>query len=213
MKLTCYNCGQKGHKAAECTSAAGERREQRQWCRLCKSATHNDFNCRWRKWDKVKQAVDDEEDDHTFAFKVEQVDDALVIGVQMKGSCFKPQSHILELAGGERASGIALKKGTAKLRLKDNKGRVVDIMLMEALYVPPFSQDIFSVKAAIAHGATVIFKEGQNMLIHKNATQHFPSPRMKALFGLVTFNFFVTTGYVCGKFTCSMYRLDTWTSG
>ncbi|RXN12697.1 Retrovirus-related Pol poly from transposon TNT 1-94 [Labeo rohita] len=83
-------------------------------------------------------------------------------------SSFKPQSHILELADGERASGIAMKKGTAKVRLRDSKGCIVDMMLMEALYVPSFSQDIFSVKAAIAHGATVIFKEGQNRLIHKN---------------------------------------------
>lgn len=83
---------------------------------------------------------------------------------------FKPQSHILELADGERASGIALKKGTAKLRLRNSNGRIVDMMLTEALYVPSFSQDIFTVKVAISHGATVIFKEGQNRLIHKNGT-------------------------------------------
>ncbi|RXN38177.1 myosin heavy fast skeletal muscle-like protein [Labeo rohita] len=196
VKLTCYNCGQKGHKAAECTSAAGERVEQRQWCSFCKSATHKDLHCRRRKRDKVKQAVDEEED-HTFAFKVEQVDNDPIGRVKMKGlmvdsgatkhivtdlgmfeefdSSFKPQSHILELADGERASGIAMKKGTAKVRLRDSKGRIVDMMLMEALYVPSFSQDIFSVKAAIAHGATVIFKEGQNRLIHKNEDvyEHF----------------------------------------
>ncbi|KAL0177031.1 hypothetical protein M9458_025925, partial [Cirrhinus mrigala] len=163
VKLTCYNCGQKGHKAAECTSAAGERVEQRQWCSFCKSATHKDLHCRRRKRDKVKQAVDEEED-HTFAFKVEQVDNDPIGGVKMKGlmvdsgatkhivtdigmfeefdSSFKPQSHILELADGERASGIAMKKGTAKVRLRDSKGRIVDMMLMEALYVPSFSQDI-----------------------------------------------------------------------
>ncbi|RCU34834.1 hypothetical protein DVA81_18695, partial [Acinetobacter baumannii] len=83
---------------------------------------------------------------------------------------FKPENHILELADGVRTSGIAVKKGTAKVCLRDTKGRIVDMMLMEALYVPSFSQDIFSVKAATAQGATVIFKEGQNRLIHKNGT-------------------------------------------
>ncbi|XP_051793461.1 prolyl 4-hydroxylase subunit alpha-2 isoform X11 [Acanthochromis polyacanthus] len=190
-KLTCFTCGLKGHKAAECTSI-GERRDQRQWCSLCKSATHKDANCRRRKRDKVKQAVDEE--DHTFAFKVQLDAAAPVNAERMRGLMvdsgatrhiitdmekfeefdpnFQAQSHILELADGERASGIALKKGTAKVRMRDNKGRDVDLMLKEALYVPSFSQDIFSVKAATAQGATVIFKEGQNRLIHKNDSTH-----------------------------------------
>lgn len=33
---------------------------------------------------------------------------------------------------------------------------------------PFFSQDIFSVKAATSQGVTVIFKEDQNRLVHKN---------------------------------------------
>lgn len=188
-KLTCFTCGQKGHKAADCASAAGERRESKQWCSFCKSATHKDAHCRRRKRDKVKQAVDEE--DHTFAFKV-HLEDVPVQGLKAKGlmvdsgatkhiitdidrfeqfdPTFKPQSHTLELADGERATGVAQRKGTAKVRLRDSKGRIVDVSLMEALYVPSFSQDIFSVKAATAQGATVIFKEGQNRLIHKNGT-------------------------------------------
>lgn len=90
----------------------------------------------------MKQAVDEE--DHTFAFKVGQVDEALVSGVKERGfmvdtgatshivrdiaiftdfdASFEPQRHVLELADGERTSGIALKKGTVKVRLRDNKG-------------------------------------------------------------------------------------------
>ncbi|XP_041859025.1 cytochrome P450 2K6-like [Melanotaenia boesemani] len=185
-KLTCYACGQKGHKAAECKSN-GAQREPRQWCSFCKNATHKDTHCRRRKRDKVKQAVDEE--DHTFAFKV-QLDAIPVNVVKARGlmvdsgatkhiitdierfvefdSSFKPQSHILELADGERTSGIALKKGTAKVHTRDSKGRNVTMLLEGALYVPSFSQDIFSVKAATSKGATIIFKEGQNQLIHRN---------------------------------------------
>lgn len=60
------------------------------------------------------------------------------------------------------------RKGRAKVRLRDNKGRVVETMLMGSLYIPSFPQDIFSVKAATSQGAKVIFKEGRNRLVHKN---------------------------------------------
>lgn len=66
-------------------------------------------------------------------------------------------SHRAELADGVRTSSISVKKGTAKVRLRDTEGRVVDMMLMEALYIPSFSQGIFSAKAATAQGVTVIF--------------------------------------------------------
>lgn len=218
-KLTCFTCGLKGHKAAECASS-GERKEQRQWCSLCRSATHKDANCRRRKRDKVKQAVDEE--DHTFAFKVR--DAAPVSAVKMRGlmvdsgatkhiitneekfvqfdQSFQPQSHVLELADGERASGIALKKGTAKVRMRDSEGHDVDLMLKEALYVPSFSQDIFSVKAATAQGATVIFKEGQNRLVHKNGTS-FDINTQDRLFYLSTLEFETDQCCVC-------YDVQTW---
>lgn len=54
------------------------------------------MNCRQGKWDKVKQAVDEE--DHTFAFKVGQVDEVLVSAVKEKGLMVDTgaTSHIIE---------------------------------------------------------------------------------------------------------------------
>lgn len=40
--------------------------------------------------------------------------------------------------------------------------------LKKALFIPSFPQDIFSVKAATASGAMVIFREGCNQLTHKD---------------------------------------------
>ncbi|TWW53838.1 hypothetical protein D4764_0227770, partial [Takifugu flavidus] len=106
---------------------------------------------------------------HTFAFKVGQVDGDPVSRPQKRGLMvdtgatshivtditkfkdfdenFKPQKHILELADGVRTSGVALKRGAAKVRLIDRRGCAVDTMLMGALYVPSYPQDIFSAKA------------------------------------------------------------------
>lgn len=75
----------------------------------------------------MKRVVNEE--DHTFAFNVGQVEDILVRGVKEKGlmvdtggtshiirhitqvedfdKIFEPHKHILELADGERTSGIA----------------------------------------------------------------------------------------------------------
>ncbi|TWW73992.1 hypothetical protein D4764_15G0013880 [Takifugu flavidus] len=136
VRLPCYSCGQKGHKAIECP-AAGQRSVQRQWCSFCKSSTHKEVG--QVDGDPVSRPqkrglmVDTGATSHivTDITKFKDFDEN-----------FKPQKHILELADGVRTSGVALKRGAAK--------------------------DIFSVKAATARGATVIFKEGQNELIHKD---------------------------------------------
>lgn len=193
--LACWSCGQRGHRSRECSSAAGQR-EQSRWCSFCKSSTHKDANCRRRgRRDDAKRVVDDEDhdaDNHTFVFRVGQVDSDCSGEVKQRGLMvdtgatshivtderkfqhfdehFEPRKHVLELADGVRASGIALKRGAAKVWLRDNTGREVETELAGALYVPSFPQDIFSVKAATSKGATVIFKEGQNKLIHKNGT-------------------------------------------
>lgn len=53
----------------------------------------------------------------------------------------------------------------------DNKGQHHVMKLRKALYIPSYSQDMFSVKEATANGATVIFKQGKNVLIHKDGTR------------------------------------------
>ncbi|KAK6316125.1 hypothetical protein J4Q44_G00136490 [Coregonus suidteri] len=83
---------------------------------------------------------------------------------------FKPEKHSVELADGTRTNGVAERRGAAEVYLRDNTGRRVKTTLTKALYVPSFPQDIFSVKAATANGASVNFRQGCNKLIHKNGT-------------------------------------------
>ncbi|TWW54630.1 hypothetical protein D4764_0116410 [Takifugu flavidus] len=114
VRLTCYSCGQKGHKAIECP-AAGQRSVQRQWCSFCKSSTHKEVG--QVDGDPVSRPqkrglmVDTGATSHivTDVTKFKDFEN------------FKPQKHILELADGVRTSGVALKRGAAKVRLIDGE--------------------------------------------------------------------------------------------
>lgn len=55
----------------------------------------------------------------------------------------------------------------------DSRGRRLSATLKEALYVSSYPQDNFSVKAATSSGATVIFKEGEDVLQYKDGTRFF----------------------------------------
>ena len=70
---------------------------------------------------------------------------------------FEHTSHSIELADGSRTTGIVVGKGVASVNLWDTQGMVQSVELRNALYIPSYKQDIFSVKAATERGATVIF--------------------------------------------------------
>ncbi|XP_071321105.1 uncharacterized protein [Trachinotus anak] len=62
----------------------------------------------------------------------------------------------------ELCVGVAERRGDAGACLIDSRGRHLNVTRRQALYIPSFSQDIFSVTAATASGAAAIFKEGKN---------------------------------------------------
>ena len=78
---------------------------------------------------------------------------------------FQAKTHCVELTNGTRCVGVAECRGEAEVCLKDRKGRHLNATLKQALYIPSFAQDIFSVTAATASGATVIFKKGKDVLM------------------------------------------------
>ncbi|KAJ8414685.1 hypothetical protein AAFF_G00038870 [Aldrovandia affinis] len=81
---------------------------------------------------------------------------------------FQAEIHCVELADGTRSNGIAERRGDAEVSLIDSRGRRHNMTLRRALYIPSYPQDIFSVKAATASGATEIFKEGKDVLQDKD---------------------------------------------
>ena len=77
---------------------------------------------------------------------------------------FEPADHIIELADGSRTKGAVQARGDASINLHDKNGNYHKVILKNALCVPIYKQDIFSVKAATDNGATVIFNPGDATL-------------------------------------------------
>ncbi|XP_031600343.2 kinesin-like protein KIF23 [Oreochromis aureus] len=69
----------------------------------------------------------------------------------------------------------------------DSRGQFHKTTLKQALYIPSYPQDIFSVKAATSNRATVIFKQGKDTLRHKEGTK-FPIYEYNRLYYLQTVN-------------------------
>ena len=176
---SCFKCGKQGHRANDCYSKTG----QQKWCSFCKNTTHSTDECRKRKVHSVKsvQQSGDDGEEHTFAFLASGDDtgmsDLLVdCGATSHILCeestfvtfdgdFDPATHIIEMADGRREKGLAKKRGTARVKLRDADGHVRECNLYDALYVPSFKQNIFSVQAATKRGASINFSESSASLV------------------------------------------------
>ena len=67
--------------------------------------------------------------------------------------------HLIELADGSRTNGIAGGRGDESVLLYDVNGNSHYVKLENALYVPSYKQNIFSVQAATHNGASVNFSQ------------------------------------------------------
>ena len=196
----CFKCNQLGHKANRCSNKVQGQSENKsnRWCENCKSPTHDTKWCRYKKKDNVKLASEtnekDDSDDHSFVMKV-----GIVQGAQKgfrssenntllvdSGSSthivtekskfikfdekFVPVDHVIELADGSRQNGVAQGRGNASVKLCDSSGNLQDIVLQDALYIPSYNNDIFSVRAATKRGASVVFTPEYSRLTTKDGT-------------------------------------------
>ncbi len=198
---TCFKCGLQGHKSVDCRVSRPNQTLRRwcENCRnnshdtkFCwKSSGGNSGKDSARN---VKDYSDDyDSQSHSFVFKVglrrSETESCVVVNKLMvdcgatthiinddsKFVCFDkqfdPERHFIELADGSRTNNLVKKKGDACVTLVDSCGNVHTTILENALYVPSFKQDIFSVQAATEKGASIEFKPNSAELTSTNGTK------------------------------------------
>ena len=167
---------------------------KKKWCEFCRTTTHNTNVCRKKPKEPpgsstAKMCTEGETEKHSYSFKVSADDgedqseatadsiNAVLVDtgatthiitdkskfVKFEDS-FNPETHFIELANGKRSNNLAQGRGTARIELVDTRGVVQEALLEDALYVPSFRQDIFSVDRATARGASVEFRGDSGVL-------------------------------------------------
>ena len=86
------------------------------------------------------------------------------------------KKHTLELADGSRSGDLIKTIGEAQVEIIDTNGVPRKAVLHNALYVPSFNQDIFSVRAVTENGVTISFSKDLGNL-HSNGTNFGISKR------------------------------------
>lgn len=186
-EVECYGCGRKGHYQRTCPDESQAKREDRKW----DTPQRGKGRGRGRGRDYMKKAGGEPEAESTFCFfrmsdcptqsgnkkglmvdcgaTTHMINDATKFKTVDRS--FRPEDHMIELADGTKVSGMAKMRGDAEVCLLDSEGRQVRTRLKQALYIPSFPQNIFSVKAATANGAEVHFRDGDDWLISKDGNK------------------------------------------
>ena len=151
------------------------------WCNICKNTTHDTNYC--RKKSSINNLNSQENKDesfnkeeHNFAFNVVHNNKFNVNNTNLLVDCgatahiindeslfinknlnFDSEKHFIELADGSKKNNIVLMRGDAKILLYDVNNKPHDVILKNALCIPSYKQNIFSVQSAIKKGAKINF--------------------------------------------------------
>ena len=85
-------------------------------------------------------------------------------------SDFNAASHTIELADGSK-SNLAKARGTAHIKLSDSDEMMCKATLNNALFIPEYPTNIFSVHEATKHGSTVTFGPDESKLTTEDGKQ------------------------------------------
>ena len=164
-----------------------------EWCQRCRNNSHNTKDCRKGNYDSARvalqrkeQRLNNDSSNHSFIFTIKDEESRgektpnLLLNTGATShiiknkfvdfdSKFDPSSHFIELADGSRAN-VVLGKGNAKVKLFDVNGILQDVVLNNALYIPSYNQNIFSVPAAIDKGASITLDKDFNTFKAPNGT-------------------------------------------
>jgi hypothetical protein len=180
LSKDCRSRGKQDHRTEKSGYAY-----KKKWCSFCKNGSHTDASCRKKDSSKSMNSGGSDgaanngagDENHTFAFKLDSrssthlyscssllVDCGATSHIVTDKSTFtafdksfQPNKHYIELADGTREHSIAKARGDASVKLRDTKGNVVTAVLKNALYIPSYPHDIFSVRVATESGANVNF--------------------------------------------------------
>ena len=180
--VVCFKCRKPGHKQYECSEKNKHSKgfDKAKWCNICKNKSHYTKECRKNKNNNSAKNVnvDEIEDSHIFAMKVSDFDMVSYNDVNVKGllvDCgatshiitdknkfvrfdpdFDSSLHYIELADGSGENNLVYGKGDARVVIKDGDDCAHKVLLKDALCIPNYKQDIFSVRAATDHGVCVL---------------------------------------------------------
>ena len=92
-----------------------------------------------------------------------------VINDKSKFINFEPDNHFLKLANKSQVNNIVLKIGNTCIYSRNSKGRICRWISKNALYIPTFKQNIFSVQAKPKKRAHISSEHENSQLIYPNA--------------------------------------------
>ena len=156
--IICYVCGRKGHKAFE-----SKNRRQSGFCHNIRTYSKGQTYFFALEYDIVSDKTNLLVD--CGAINLVITDKSKFINSDQN---FKPGNHFVKLADGNWANNIMLKRGGICIYLCNSKGHMCRCILKNALYVPTFKQNIFSVQEVTENGAHISFERDNCQLIYPN---------------------------------------------
>ena len=170
------------------------------WCSICKMNNHDTKFCgKNRNAAKTVSQNNNDNDDsyepHSFSFMTANFNTEMCESENFVNQCllvdsgctshivcdkekfvkfdedFDPSSNYIVLADNTRSNNVVQGRGEAKICLQNRNGKQCEVTLHDALYIPSYKQNIFSVQAATGKGATVNFANNSSELISKDGVK------------------------------------------